>query len=129
MTFSYIDSYIWMSWSKFFKGATSIQFKLCEDSNTLDSIITLGSWPSYDEYPELASIEHVYSQLNELDGQKADIPETGTVTFYVRATGDGKQRRTATGASSACSSYPIEDAPEHSSQLGDMTLIYYPSPC
>ena len=35
-----------------------------------------------------------------------------------RTVADGKGRRTATGSSTSKSSFPIPEAPEHSSQLG-----------
>ena len=37
---------------------------------------------------------------------------------------DGKTRRSSTGSSTACSAYPIPEAPEHSDQLGDMSLVF-----
>jgi len=37
--------------------------------------------------------------------------------------GDGKERRLSTGSSSAKSTYPIPEAPEHQIQLGNMKII------
>ena len=45
------------------------------------------------------------------------------IKFFRRSCGDGKERRSSTGSSSAKSSYPIPEAPEHQSQLGDTKLI------
>ena len=45
------------------------------------------------------------------------------IKFFQRSCGDGKERRSSTGSSSAKSSYPIPEAPEHQSQLGDTKLI------
>ena len=42
---------------------------------------------------------------------------------FQRTCGDGKERRSSTGSSSAKSSYPIPEAPEHQSQMGDMKRI------
>ena len=40
-----------------------------------------------------------------------------------RSCADGKERRSSTGSSSAKSCYPIPEAPEHHTQLGDMKLM------
>ena len=45
------------------------------------------------------------------------------IKFFRRSCGDGKERRSSTGSSSAKSSYPIPKAPEHQSQLGNTKLI------
>ena len=45
------------------------------------------------------------------------------IKFFRRSCGDGKERRSSTSSSSAKSSYPIPEAPEHQSQLGDTKLI------
>jgi len=37
--------------------------------------------------------------------------------------GDGEERRISTGSSSAKSTYPIPEAPEHQIQLGNMKII------
>ena len=48
----------------------------------------------------------------------------GALLKIARCTcGDGKERRISTGNSSAKSTYPIPEAPEHQSQLGDMKII------
>ena len=41
-----------------------------------------------------------------------------------RTAADGKGRHTATGSSTSKSSFPIPEAPEHSSQLGDMKVVF-----
>ena len=64
----------------------------------------------------------VYKQLKELKTIKH--PLTGQEIKIIRRTcGDGKERRLSTGSSSAKSTYPIPEAPEHQSQLGDMKII------
>ena len=64
----------------------------------------------------------VYKQLKEL--KTINHPLTGQEIKIIRRTsGDGKERRLSTGGSSAKSTYPILDASEHQSQLGDMKII------
>ena len=41
-----------------------------------------------------------------------------SLTVLNRTTADGKTRRASTGNSTACSSYPIPEAPQHVDQLG-----------
>ena len=59
---------------------------------------------------DLKSIQHI------LTGKEIKI--------FRRSCGDGKERRSSTGCSSAKSSYPIPESPEHQSQLGDMKLVF-----
>ena len=64
----------------------------------------------------------VFDQLKELKTIKN--PLSGKeIKIVRRSCGDGKERRSSTGYSSAKSSYPIPEAPEHQSQLGDMKLV------
>ena len=55
--------------------------------------------------------EKVYKQLAE----EIIHPKTGQTSVL---------RRASTGNSTACSSYPIPEAPEHINQLGDMKVIF-----
>ena len=41
----------------------------------------------------------------------------------VQVLGDGKQRREETGNSSAKSTYPVPECPEHKQQLGNMKIV------
>lgn len=51
-------------------------------------------------------------------------PLTGQeIKIIRRPFGDGKERRISTGNSFAKSTYPIPEAPEQQSQLGDMKII------
>jgi hypothetical protein len=45
------------------------------------------------------------------------------IKVSVRGVADGSLRRSATGNSSASSTYPIPEAPERCDQLGDMTIL------
>ena len=76
-----------------------------------------------DDYETTKKCCHtVYKQLKEL--KTINDPLTGRQIKIIRRTsGDGKERRLSTGSSSAKSTYPIPEAPEHQSQLGDMKII------
>ena len=64
----------------------------------------------------------VFDQLKELKTIKH--PLSGKeIKIVRRSCGDGKERRSSMGNSSAKFSYPIPEAPEHQSQLGDMKLV------
>ena len=54
--------------------------------------------------------------------KEVDIPNFSNVKLIVRGLADGMQFRLSSGASTSSSLYLICDAPEHSSQLGDMTI-------
>lgn len=65
----------------------------------------------------------MYKQLSEL--KEIIHPKTGQILSVLqRTTPDGKARRMSTGNSTACSSYPIPEAPEHIDQQGDMKLLF-----
>lgn len=81
-------------------------------------------WLGSDSY-ETASLcaKKVYEQLNSL--KTILHPITGKKLEVLRRTvADGKTRRSSCGSSSACSAYPIPEAPEHIQQLGDMSLLF-----
>ena len=67
--------------------------------------------------------EKVYKQLTELKEIVHPISNQ-SLTAFRRTTADGKARRSSTGNSTACSSYPIPEAPEHVDQLGDMKIFF-----
>ena len=62
----------------------------------------------------------MFDELGNL--KEADIPNFSNVKVIVRGLADGMQFRLSSGTSSSSSLYPICKAPEHSSQLGDMTI-------
>ncbi len=67
--------------------------------------------------------QNVYQQLKSM--KEVIHPITGQkLTVLRRTTADGKARRTSTGSSTACSAFPIPEAPEHIDQLGDMKLLF-----
>ena len=110
-----------MQWSRFFSGESAIRLRVANVSNTLSSIITVGSWLGPDDFEHVASLGiSIYKQLTSLKsvcyrGQKVGV--------NVRGLAEGSQRRISSGASTARSSYPIEEAPEHLTQLGDMLIF------
>ena len=85
--------------------------------------MTVALWLGNDDYETTKRCGHaVYKQLKELKTIKH--PLTGQeITIIRRTCGYGKERRLSTGSSSAKSTYPIPEAPEHQSQLGDKKII------
>lgn len=83
-----------------------------------------GLWMGGDDY-DCTRIcgEKVYEQLRNL--HEIEHPITGEkLTIIRRTTADGKARRASTGSSTACSAFPIPEAPEHVDQLGDMKILF-----
>ena len=95
--------------------------------NLLSTVITVALWLGNDDYETVQKCAGaVYEQFMQLTTIKH--PLSGKeIKIVRRSCGDGKERRSSTGNSSAKSSYPIPEAPEHRSQLGDMKL-YCPCP-
>ena len=92
-----------------------------EKSNSLDTIMTLGSWLGPDDHLFTSTLgKFVYEQFQDL--KEVNVPSIGKVNVLVRGCADGSGRRSSSGASTARSSYPVEEAPEHLSQLGDMSI-------
>ena len=91
-------------------------------TNTSDYFLAL--WMGSDEFTTAKICgEKVYKQLAEL--KEIIHPKTGQILSVLRrTTADGKARRRSTGNSTACSSYPIPEAPEHIDQLGDMKVLF-----
>lgn len=119
----YTDAFPWLKWSRHFTGETSVTVKLIEPYNLLSTVLTVALWLGNDDYEKTKRCGHaVYKQLKELKTIKD--PLTGQEIKIIRRTcGDGKERRLSTGSSSAKSTYPIPEAPEHQSQLEDMKII------
>ena len=121
VTYVYTDAFPWMLWSRFFHGETAIRMKIVEKSNSLDTIMTLGSWLGPDDHLHTSTLgKFVYEQLQDL--KEVNVPSIGKVNVLVRGCADRSGRRSSSGVSTARSSYPIEEAPEHLSQLGDMSI-------
>lgn len=122
IVYHYIDAFPWMHWSKFFSGETAIRIKLVEPHNLLSCIVTVCSWLGPDDYIHVSNLgKETLKQLSEL--KTVYHPLLGKdIEVVVRGVADGCQRRLITGSSSASSTYPIPEAPEHQNQLGDMTI-------
>ena len=86
-------------------------------------VITAGVYLGPDDYDTIReSFGELYQEYRELN--KIHIPSCETrVKELYRSCGDGKQRRVDTGNSSSRSTFPIPDAPEHNSLLGNMLVI------
>ena len=123
ITYHYIDAFPWMQWSKFFTGETAIRVKLVEPHNLLSSIVTVCSWLGPDDYNHVSNLgRETLQQLSSLKSVYHPLLKKN-IEVIVRGVADGCQRRLITGNSSASSTYPIPESPEHRKQLGDMRVI------
>lgn len=97
--------------------------KIIEPYNLLSTVLTVALWLGGDDYDTVKKCAGaVFDQLKELKTIKH--PLSGKeIKIVRRSCGDGKERRSSMGNSSAKSFYPIPEAPEHQSQLGDMKLV------
>ena len=123
IVYHFTDLAPWLKWSRFSTGITTLRLKVVEPYNLQSLVITCGAYLGGDDYNTLSQcFRNLYEQISQLD--KIDLGgDKGVVNVIVRCTADGKQRRVDTGNSSARSTYPICDAPEHLTQLGDMSII------
>ena len=123
IVYHYIDAFPWMQWSKFFNGETAIRIKIVEPHNLLSSIVTVCSWLGPDDYNHVSTLgRETLQQLSDLRSVYHPLLRKN-IEVIVRGVADGCQRRSVTGSSSASSTYPIPESPEHHKQLGDMTVI------
>lgn len=118
--YQFTDLAPWLRWSRFSTGITTSRIKVVDPHNLHSLAVTCGAYLGPDDYGSLnACFRELYDDLHNLS--EVTIAEK-SITTHKRSTADGKQRRTDTGSSSAKSTYPICDAPEHNTQLGDMSL-------
>ena len=66
--------------------------------------------------------KQVFHELSSLKEIQHPVTKQ-SLKVMVRSVADGKERQSETGLTSATSSYGIPDAPEHSTQYGDMKLL------
>lgn len=120
--YDYTDGFPWLKWSRHFQGETSVRIKLVEPHNLLSTVLTVALWLGSDDYNTVKQCaSQVYKQLSSL--KFLQHPITGQqISIIRRSCGDGKERRSSTGNSSAKSTYPIPEAPEQQCQLGDMKI-------
>ena len=123
LVYQFTDMAPWLKWSRYFTGITTTCLKVGECHNLSRLTITAGVYLGPDDYASVKKcFGGVYEEYRKLN--KIQIPqcENPTQVFY-RSCSDGKQRRVDTGNSSSRSTYPIPDAPEHSTLLGNMMVI------
>ena len=112
----------WLKWSRRFTAETSVRVRIIEPYNMLITVLTAALWLGNDDYYTIRQCAGtVYEQLKQLKTIKHPL-NGKQIKIIRRSCGDGKERRLSTGNSSAKSSYPIPEAPEHHSQLRDMKL-------
>lgn len=121
--YQFTDLAPWLKWSRFSNSITTSRLKIVDPYNLHSVIITCGAYLGPDDYETLnLCFKNLYDQICATD--TVELPhEKEPIKIHLRSTADGKQRRLDTGMGTAKSTYPICDAPEHSSQLGDMTLV------
>lgn len=119
--YQFTDLAPWLRWSRFSTGITSSRIKVVDPYNLHSLVITCGAYLGQDDYATLSNcFKGLYDQIQTLN--EVNPFNTTPILIHKRAIADGKQRRIDTGNSSAKSTYPICDAPEHNTQLGDMSL-------
>ena len=123
LLYQFTDMAPWLKWSRYFTGIITTRLKIVECRNLNRLTITAGVYLGPDDYATIkkcfGGVYQEYRQLNEIHIPQCQNP---TKVFY-RSCADGKQRRVDTGNSSSRSTYPIPDAPEHSTLLGNMMVI------
>lgn len=123
LVYAYTDAFPWMLWSKFFSGETSIRIKIVEPNNLMSTIITICQWLGPDDYFHVSTFGSlVFSQLKELKEIVHPVSNK-KIQVLVRGLADEASRCTSTGLSSQAAMYPITEAPEHKTQLGDMRTV------
>ena len=116
----YTDQAPWLKWSRHFTGITTTRVKVVYTKNSLSLVITAAAYLGSDYATQQKCLGNLMFKLKEF--KSVSISGNNPLDIHLRSSADGKQRRITTGTSSAKSSYPIPDAPEHSNQLGDMTI-------
>jgi hypothetical protein len=123
LIYQFTDLAPWLKWSRYFTGITTSRLKVVECRNLSRLVITTGVYLGPDDYDTIRKcFGELYQEYRELN--KIHIPSCETpVEVLYRSCADGKQRRVDTGNSSSRSTFPIPDAPEHNSLLGNMLVI------
>ena len=111
IVYKYTDLAPFLRWSWHYNGLTTTRLKVVDTNNLQSLIITTGAYLGEDTYEnmrlaflnaneELANLKHVW-----INSEKYEL--------LVRGNADGKQRRLEVGNSTAMSSTPQVEAPEH----------------
>ena len=123
LIYQFTDMAPWLKWSRYFTGITTTRLKVVDCHNLNRLTITAGVYLGPDDYTTIKKcFGQVYQEYKQLSEIKIPQCKNHTKVFY-RSCADGKQRRIDTGNSSSRSTYPIPDAPEHSTLLGNMMVI------
>lgn len=121
--YQFTDLAPWLKWSRYFTGITTSRLKVVECHNLNRLVITTGVYLGPDDYDTIrkcfGELYQEYGKLNKIHLPSCESP----VEVFYRSCADGKQRRVDTGNSSSRSTFPIPDAPEHISLLGNMLVI------
>jgi hypothetical protein len=116
LIYQFTDMAPWLKWSRYLTGITTTRLKVVDCRNLNRLTITAG----YTTIKKcFGQVYQEYKQLNEINIPQCKNP----IHVFYRSCADGKQRRIDTGNSSSRSSYPIPDAPEHPTLLGNMLVI------
>ena len=95
----------WLKWSRHFTGETSVRVRIIEPYNLLSTVLTAALWLGNDDYYTTRQCAGaVYEQLKQLKTIKHPL-NGKEIKIIRRSCGDGKERRSSTGNSSAKSSY------------------------
>lgn len=123
LVYQFTDLAPWLKWSRYFTAITTSRLKVVECHNLHRLVITAGVYLGPDDYDTIrqcfGSLYQEYANAREIVLPHCESP----VQVLPRSCADGKQRRVDTGSSSSRSTYPIPDAPEHISLLGNMSVI------
>ena len=123
LVYQFTDLAPWLKWSRHFTGITTSRLKVVECRNLNRFVITTGVYLGPDDYDTIrkcfGALYQEYGELNKIHLPSCESP----IQVFYRSCADGKQRRVDTGNSSARSTFPIPDAPEHISLLGNMLVI------
>ncbi len=123
LIYQFTDMAPWLKCSRYFTGITTTRLKVVDCHNLNRLTITAGVYLGPDDYTTIKKcFGQVYQEYKQLSEIKIPQCQNPTKVFY-RSCADGKQRRIDTGNSSSRSTYPIPDAPEHSTLLGNMMVI------
>ena len=121
LVYQFTDLAPFLRWSWHCNALSSCRLKVVDLQNLHSLLITIGAYLGPDSYDMLkAGFKGIYDQLSTL---KPLTINGKNIDLITRSCADGKQRRLDTGSNTAKSSYCLVEAPEHKSQLGDMTIV------
>ena len=123
LVYQFTDLAPWLKWSRYFTGITTSRLKVVELANLNRLVIRAGVYLGPDDYDTIkkcfGGLYEECAHLKEIDSPKCGSP----IQVYYRSCAYGKQRRIDTDNSSSRSTFPIPDAPEHTTLLGNMLVI------